>query len=109
MATLLIEDGAISGMMQAQLEGRSVTETLPADYANYALIAKAFAARFLTANAALVAPMADADNARIGQLIQSVCAGVLSGRGFTSTTAADYAIPAAACAAAAKQCVAQLV
>lgn len=109
MATILIQNGAFSGALGAILAGRPVTSTTGADYATAIAAANAFATRFLTANAALGAPMADADNAQIGQLIESICYGVLEGRNFTSSTAADYADEAAAAVAACKQAEATLV
>jgi hypothetical protein len=109
MATVLIENGAISGALAAILAGRAYTATLPADYATYVNAAKAFATQFLTANAALAAPMADADNAQIGFICYGAAYGVLAGRDFSSATAASYAAQAAAAAAAAKQGEAQLV
>jgi hypothetical protein len=109
MATTLIQNGAFCGAVAAIEEGRALTNASPLAYAAAINAADAFAAQFLTANAALAAPMADADNAQIGQLCQAACAAVLSGRFFTSTTATDYATQAAAAAALAKQGVAKLV
>jgi hypothetical protein len=103
MATVLIQNGAFSGALGAILAGRPVTSSTGADYAGAIAAANAFASRFITANAALGAPMADADNAQIGQMIESVCYGVLEGRNYTSSTAADYAEEAAAAVAACKQ------
>jgi hypothetical protein len=109
MATTLIKNGATSGALGAILAGRPITAVLPADFASAADAAAAFATQFLTANAALVAPMADADNAQIGQLVQAACFGALFGRPYSSTTATDYADEANGACAAAKQAVAKLV
>jgi hypothetical protein len=108
MATTLIQNGAIAGAIGAILEGRPVTEDDPANFATQANAADAFGDAFLTANAALTAPMADADNAEIGQLCEAVCKGILSGRNLISATATDYASLAAGAAAAAKATVAKL-
>ena len=109
MATTLIQNGAISGAAGAILAGRIVTDDDPADYATLANAADAFSDAFLTANAALVAPMADADNAQIGTLIAQIVFGVMSGRAFVSATAADYAAIAEGAVAACKQAVGKLV
>jgi hypothetical protein len=109
MATTLISDGAYSGAVGGLVAGRSEESATPADYTALAAIADAFRDQFLTANAALAVPMADADNAQIGGLISAVVFGVLSGRSLTSATAADYANLASVSAAIAKQNVAGLV
>lgn len=115
MATKLIRNGAFSGALAALMGGRSITTSIPsaggtpATYAANVNAADAFATQFLTANAALSVPMADADNSEIGQLVEAVCQSTLDGRALTSTTATDYATVASACAALAKQGVAKLV
>ncbi|MGH9966570.1 MAG: hypothetical protein ACREBG_01885 [Pyrinomonadaceae bacterium] len=109
MATTLIQNGAFNGALGAILSGRPDTSGTPADYAGQVNAADAFATQFLTANAALAVPMADADNAQIGELCESAARAVLSDRFATSTVATDYATPAAASAAAAKQGAAKLV
>lgn len=108
MATTLISNGAFAGAYGAILAGRPITSATLADYDSKIAAADAFRDQFLTANAALGAPMADADNAEIGQLIESVCYAVLEGRPYTSATAASYAEEAAAAVAASKQAVAAL-
>lgn len=108
MATVLIRNGAFCGALGANLALRAPTSALPADYATYVNAADAFASQFITANAALGAPMADADNAQIGQLCEAAAYAVLEQRALTSTTATDYATAAAAAVAAAKQGVAKL-
>lgn len=111
MATTLIKNGATAGAYQGLLAGRPITLTDPANAALVAAanVAAAFATQFLTANAALSAPMADADNANIFLVTQSAAAAALDGRPASSTTATDYAIPAAAAAAYAKAVVSKLV
>lgn len=108
MATVLIRNGAVCGAYGAILAGRSQHSTVPTDYATIANQADAFASEFITKNAALVAPMADADNAEIGQLCQAAAYGALVGRTIRSTTATDYAAEAAIAVAAAKEAVAKL-
>jgi hypothetical protein len=111
MATTLIRNGATSGAMMSLTALRgSPTSFTPADYAGLADIADAVAAEVLVKNALLAVPMADADNAQIGQLIEAVTAGVLEQRQtLTSVTAADYADLAEQICAAAKIAVAKLV
>ncbi len=109
MATTLIRNGAFNGALSAMSSGRLTQDGTPGDYATVANAANAFATQFLTANAALAVPMADADNAQIGQLCEAAARAVLDGRACTSATAADYAGPAAGAAALAKQGVAKLV
>lgn len=109
MATTLIRNGAFNGALGAIMSGRASSDPTPADYATMANAADAFATQFLTANAALAVPMADADNAQIGQLCQEASRAILEGRACTSATATDYAGPAAGAAALAKQGVAKLV
>lgn len=108
MATTLISNGAFSGALGAILAGRAITSAVLADYDGAIAAADAFRDEFLTKNAALSAPMADADNAEIGQLCEAVCYAVLEGRPYTSATATDYAEEAGAAVAASKQAVAAL-
>lgn len=111
MATTLIRNGATSGAMAALMGGSgSPNSFTPSDYGTKANIADAIAAEVLVENALLTVPMADADNAQIGQLLQSVTQGVLMARGnLNSTTAADYLGLAKVICAAAKQAVPKLV
>jgi len=110
MATALIKNGAIAGALAAIAQGRpyqnSVATVAPAT--TLAAAALAFATQFLTANAALAVPMADADNADIFLVTFAASFAELSGRAFSSATAADYAVVAAAAAANAKASVANL-
>jgi len=110
MATTLIQNGAIAGALAGILADRGATVSDPAgtEPALDANVAAAFGARFLTANAALSAPMADADNANIFLVCFAAAFGVMSGRASRSTTAADYAVQAAAAAASAKATVSKL-
>jgi hypothetical protein len=111
MATDLIKNGAIAGALAGILAERGASATDPAavEPALDANVAAAFGAQFLTANAALTVPMADANNANIFLLTFAASFGVLSGRCPRSTTATDYATQASAAAAAAKATVAKLV
>lgn len=114
MATVLIRNGAFCGALSAIMDGRIISSAIPsgggtpATYAPFVNAADAFASAFITANAALGVPMADADNAQIGQLCEAVVQSCLDGRSFNSTTAADYSALAAGCVALAKQGVAKL-
>lgn len=103
MATLVIHNGAFNGALSAFLEGRLQTDAVSADYATVVNAANAFATQFLTANAAASVPMADADNAQIGDLCFACCKASLAGRPYTSATATDYTAWAAAAVAVAIQ------
>lgn len=104
MATALIKNGAIAGALAALTQGRayqnSVATVAPAT--TIAAAALAFGAQFLTANAALAVPMADADNADIFLVTFAASFGELSGRAYVSATATDYLVAAQAAAANAK-------
>jgi len=108
MATVLIRNGALCGAIGAFTSGRLQQDPLPADYATIVNAADAFATSFLTSNAALAVPMADADNAQIGQLCEAAAYACLEGRAFTSTTATDYRKFSDGAAALAKQGAAKL-
>lgn len=108
MATTVIGNLALAAAVDALNQNRFVGAVAPASYANQALVAAAFKTQFLAANTALVAPMADADNANIGTLVYGACRATLAEAGIFSQTATDYAAMANQCAALAKQCVAQL-
>jgi hypothetical protein len=109
MATTLIRNGALCGAVEGILAGRGNTAATLASYDAIESQADAIATQFLTANGLLTAPMADADNAQIGQLVQGVVAGFVMGRASQSTTATDYAQMCTAAANAAKSIVAKLV
>jgi hypothetical protein len=112
MATILIKNGAVAGALAGMLSNRNVA-ALSADPANAenaldANAAAAFAAQFLTANAALAAPMADADNANIFLLTYAAAYAAIAGRGIRSATATDYAAAATGAVAVCKASVAKL-
>lgn len=111
MATTLIRNGALAGALAGILADRQISGSNPAGTEQVldANVADAFATQFLTANAALSVPMADADNDNIYLLTFAAAYGALSGRSARSTTATDYATQAAAAAAAAKAAVSKLV
>jgi hypothetical protein len=73
------------------------------DYAAVANAAAAIKDEFLTENTASGAAIADADNANVGPLVQSVAFGTLFGQGAASITAADYLAAAKQIYAASKQ------
>lgn len=109
MATVLIRNGCLAGAMAGISQGRQRNSFTPGDYATEANVADAIAAECITRNAALTAPMADADNALIGQLCMGVAAAVCSGWFANDATAADYLAIANNIVAQAKQAVAKLV
>jgi len=112
MATTLISNGAVAGALAALMAGRSETSnaiTPTGEASNMALIADAVRDQFLTANAALTVPMADADNANIFMITFAAVFGQLSGRAPRSTTATDYSGAMAVAASFAKAAAAQLV
>lgn len=108
MATVVISNSCIAGAMGGLLAGRFLGSITPTDYAAVANGAAAIGAEFLTENAALGVPMADADNANIGTLVSAVAFAALYNQGATSVTAADYLALAKQIAAASKQAVSKL-
>lgn len=108
MATTVISNSCISGAMGGLLKGRFVGSLTPTDYAAVANAAAAIGAEFITENALLSVPMADADNAQIGTLVAQVAQSCIADAGYTSITAADYLAIAKQIAAASKQAVSKL-
>lgn len=108
MATTVISNSCIAGAMGGLLAGRFVGSITPTDYAAVANAAAAIGAEFITENALLTVPMADADNAQIGTLVAAVAKAAIEGAGYTSVTAADYLAIAKQIAAASKQAVSKL-
>ena len=99
MATTVIYNSCIAGVMSGMASGRSNLSALAADYADDAATAKLIADEFIIKNAASGAPIADADNAQIGPMVQAAANGVLSGRyptGSSTPVAADFATLAGA-------------
>ena len=108
MATTLIRNGALSGAMGALATARSNKSSFdPTAYAAIANEADAIAAEVLVQNALLTAPMADADNAQIGQLVEAVTFAQIATRS-ASTTASQAQLSKQICAMA-KEAVAKLV
>lgn len=108
MATVLIRNGILAGASGGMQSGRQLGSFTPADYATIVNAADAIAAECVTRNAALAVPMADADNAQIGQMCQAVAIGVCSGFSAVSATATDYVILANQIVAQCKQTAAKL-
>ncbi len=99
MAVTVIQNSCVAGAMAGLLQGHFKGSFTAADYA----------AEFIVRNTASGAAMADADNANVGPLVQSVAAGSVAGMGPNSVTAADYIVLANQIYGAAKQAVAQLI
>jgi hypothetical protein len=104
MATLLVQNGAIAGAAAAIMAGRAESQSDPggAEPVLVANVAAAFGAQFLTANAALSAPIADDNNGQVFMACYAASYGVLAGRSPRSVTPTDYAVAASAAAAFAK-------
>ncbi len=111
MAVKVITNACISGALAGMLAGKQKGATAPASYANEALVAKAIGTAFVTANAALTAPMADADNTEIGFLVEAAAFSQCFQTFTVTTVATDAQCVAIAneIAAMSKQTVAQLV
>jgi hypothetical protein len=104
-----VENGFICGIAGALVSGRWLTAHTAAEYATMANVVAAIANECMVANAALLAPMANASNAQICQLCCSTAFGVMEGRNPTSTTLADYLNIATAIANITKATVAKLL
>lgn len=85
-----VQNGFTCGLAGALVGSRWLTATTAAAYAAMANVVAAIATECMTANAALLAPMVNADNAQICQICSATAFGVMSARNPTSTTAADY-------------------
>ena len=109
MATTLIRNGFLGGALAGMGAAAKQFSIDPTDYATIVNAADAFATEALTENAALVAPMADADSAYIGEVCRAAAFSATFGAFRTSATAADYLASAKQAAAMAKQAVAKLV
>jgi hypothetical protein len=92
MATTVIQNCSVAGAMGALIAERSLTGvfTSVATAAPTAAVARAVANEFIAVNAVSGAPIADADNASIGNVVQACSFGAMLGRGSSDTTAADY-------------------
>lgn len=102
MTTHAVFDGALAGALEALAEGRTYTaNTNPAvaPALSIAAAANAFATQFLTANAALSTPMADATT-NVALVCKAAAYAELSGqRQYVSAVATDYALLASNAAA----------
>lgn len=109
MAVTVIQNSCVAGVMQGLLAGHFLGSFTATDYAASANIARAIADEFIVRNTASGAAIADADNANVGALVQSVAAGTVFQQGPNSVTAADYVAIANQIYAASKQAVAKLI
>jgi hypothetical protein len=112
MAVTVIQNSCVAGVMGALSARRFSGAILAASYALNANIARAVADAFITANTASGAAIADADNAQVGPLVQSVAFGVIEDRypqaqGTPAST--DYTTLGSIIYAAAKQAIAKLI
>lgn len=103
MATTHLRNGALAGAVAGLAKANySVSDPAVAPATSIATIAGAIADEFITKNAALSVPMADG-NAELPLLAaQAVEAVISAGGNYQSTTATDYAQPAAAAVAICK-------
>lgn len=109
MATTVIRNSCVAGAMGGLLAGRFNGSFTAADYAAVANAADAIASEFLVENTASGAAIADADNAQVGPLVQSVAFGTIFNQGAASITAADYLGVAKQIYAASKQAITKLL
>jgi hypothetical protein len=108
-AVTVIQNSCVAGAMGGLLAGRLVGSFTAADYAAIANAARAIADEFIVRNTASGAAIADADNANVGPLVQSVSSAAITGGGYTSVTAADYITIANQIYAASKQAITKLI
>jgi hypothetical protein len=97
--------GAMGGLLAQHFNG-SFTAT---DYTALANQARAIADEFIVRNTASGAAIADADNANVGALVQSVAYASVVLQGPSSVTAADYITTANQIYAASKQALTKLI
>lgn len=108
MATALIRNNALAGAMAGMMAGRNIASFTLTDYALIANVADAVAGEVVTRNAALAAPMADADAPSPLTLITMAAYAAMSGKSPASVTATDYLGIANQIVASAKQTSAKL-
>jgi hypothetical protein len=109
MAVSVIQNSCVAGAMAGLMAGRFVGSFTATDYAAIANAAKAIADEFIVENTASGAAMADADNANIGAVVQSVATATIINSGATSVTATDYLAYGKQIYAASKQAVTKLI
>ena len=90
MAVSVIQNSCVAGAMAGLMQNRFSGSFTPTDYTAIANTARAIADEFITENTASGAAIADADNAQVGPLVQSIASASLANSGATSTNAADY-------------------
>jgi hypothetical protein len=109
MAVTVIQNSCVAGAMQGLMAGRVEGSFTATDYADVANAARAIADEFIVRNTASGAAIADADNANVGALVQSVAAATIFQSGAISATAADYLGLANQIYAASKQGLTKLI
>lgn len=109
MAVTVIQNSCVAGAMAGLMAGRYSGSFTPADYASVANVARAIADEFIVENTASGAAIADADNAQVGPLVQSIATASVINTGSTSTTAGDYLGVGKQIYAASKQALTKLV
>lgn len=109
MATTVLRNSVVAGVMNGLTTSRFNGSVSPASYAQIANVADAIASEFITINAGSGAPLADADNANVGPLAAGVAAGTIAAMGPNSTTATDYVAIANQIYAATKQALTKLL
>ena len=109
MATQLIQNACLSGVMGGLIAGRFVGSITPTDYTAICNTARAISDEFVVENALLTVPMADGDNAQMYYLITAVAMASLLNSGAVSVTAADYLAYGKQIAAASKQAISKFI
>lgn len=108
MSVTVIQNSCVCGAMLGLMGGRYFGSFTALDYTSVASAARAIADEFIVQNA-VSAPMADADNAQIGPLVQPIAAASLLNSGATSVTPADYAAYGKQIYAASKEALTKLI
>lgn len=108
-AVTVIQNSCVAGAMGGLLENHFSGSFTATDYAALANQARAIADEFIVRNTASGAAIADADNANVGALVQSVAYSTMVGQGPISVTAADYITSANQIYAASKQALTKLI
>ncbi len=109
MAVTVIQNSCVAGAMAGLLRRHFNGSFTANDYATIATAAKAIADEFIVRNTASGAAIADADNANVGPLVQSVADAAVNDVAYTSATAADYITVANQIYAASKQAITKLI
>ena len=109
MAVTVIQNSCVAGAMAGLMGGRFVGSFTATDYSAVANAARAIADEFIVENTASGAAIADADNAQVGPVVQSVAMATILNSGTTSVTAADYLTYGKQIYAASKQAITKLI